>query len=244
MSNRITWRSRPRSEYPWPLRTRRITTTSLYNGNLTPYLIGPLDPAGVVELLYRVEEFDYDGGLTMDLGSGPGTLSISGTLEVSGETSEIGQFKVHQYGFDGDQVEGIEWLDAADSTQTIRPLTDFVLRDWETESAEVYHDTDLDEYWLHGRYGFTFAPETGPIFAITNDPTADPGFDENVVEFSLVLASGTYTLKGIVYTTGSETYVSNTLTITANLWHAFATTAGDPAWNTATGAAANGGPGA
>jgi hypothetical protein len=244
MSNRITWRSRPRSEYPWPLRTRRITTTDLYNGNLTPYLIGPLDMAAVLELLYRVDEFDCYGGLTMDLGSGPGTLTISATLDVSGGTSEILQFKDHQHGFDGDLVQGILWRDASDSTQNIRPLTDYELRDWETDSVEVYHDIDIDQYWLHGRYEFTFAPDAGPVFSITNDPTADPGFDENLAEFSLVLASGTYTLKGIVYTAGSETYVSNTLTITANLWHPFATTAAVPAWTDSTGAPANGGPGA
>ena len=59
----------------------------------------------------------------------------------------------------------------------------------------------------------------------------------------LVLYSGTYSITALSLSAG-EPMRNGAMTITATEWFPYKTTTGDDAWNTTTGAAANGGPAA
>lgn len=249
MSHRITWRSRPRSEYPWPLKTGAKTLAELGIGAENPYdsLIGPLPMKAVVEILYRVAQLDFSLSITADPGGGDVTQTSSGSIRLQNSGSdptEIEVFKRHSTYMDNDPgglfgetgpsftFENVE----ATETAYLQPI-DMV---WGGSAAEpaIFKDENGD-FWLQG--GFAFSTVfTDPItFDAHNLPLTVGGWI--LIDAQLVLSCGAFPIKcgveGAVVSAAS-------LTIEATEWWPYKTTAGADAWNTTTGAPANGGPGA
>lgn len=199
MSQRITWRSRPRSEYPWPIKTVEIASIGSPNPD---YLMGPLTMEAVVEMFFRVKAFNFAG------------VDASYEPEVDEKTL---------FAKCGDDISSVFW------PYIYAPGVEFALYDYGVskpvgaEDAVIYKAPDgfyLRCWLIYDDFGSTVDANGGGV------PTT----------INLILKSGTFPIT--IWGDGS---IGD---ITATEWFPYKTTAGDPAWNTATGAPANGGPGA
>lgn len=254
MGIRISWRSRPRNgEYPWLLRTESVTNAGIdYGPDGMTRLIGPLTLEAVVELLYRVEEIQYDGSIAIDIGGyGSFDESFNGTLIPSFEeapitVSEITKFERYfPQNPDPDNIN-LEYRDH-DSNQPkwVRPITSSTFERNDLPFSEIYKD-DNGNFYLNGGFDFTATADVGGTpFTYFISSYGNFSLDYvQVFDADLILFAGTFPIKvGVPYSIG-DTFVASHLTLTASKWHPFATTTGSDAWNTTTGAPANGGPGA
>lgn len=250
MSHRITWRSRPRSEYPWPLRVAGITNAERDNYGYANNLLGPLTIQAITELLYRVEEISYSGTLVIHAYGVDIPMPSSGTMLPVEGWDELQKFEHHSQN-PGEDVSFDHYYEhyydepTTGIISTLHPLSDDPLRP-DLPEAEIYKDED-GNFWLHGY--FEFVRNDGiPILIFGVKSGADlPGTGQTVAQFTVPL-----TLSGVVHNlaasvtlfTATETFVSCDIAMIPTKWHAYKTTAGDPAWDTATGLPVNGGPGA
>lgn len=249
MGNRITWKNRPRSEYPWPLRTKRVTTVEFaaISGVGGVNFIGPLNAHAVVELLYRVSKLQMVGSFTDLLGF---TVNMDVVFTIDGISDELQRFGDCAYHFDGNETYAQPFIDSVVSD----PFTeDAFVEPITTESYgvsadctgfDIIHVTDAvddNKYHLNGVIYWLSGP---PILIVRNREDDPLDTSDEVFNASLVLASGTFPIPLIADWEGSRTPDSSSMTITATEWFPFKTTAGDPAWNAATGLPVNGGPGA
>jgi hypothetical protein len=237
---RITTRQRPSLRgYPWPLRTKQFTTAEI-----PAYLLGPMPMRGVMEFLYRVSEWSYSGRVVVSNSEPPNfDASISGdlTMDAASDT-ELAKFKNHRYKFDGQGPYPPAWHND-DYSAFIEPLTTEPIEVVVTEGFEIFHDTELDVFWLRAGFYFFFeeTPGDGGYFIVSSPYYAAPQESENIVTVNIAMNSGTFGLLGVCEAAG---FISGELTITAKKWHAYATTTGDPAYSTTTGEPINGGPAA
>lgn len=249
MGQRITSRDRPRlSAYPWPLRTKRVTTAEIndgaLDGSLEQYLLGPLTLPAVMEVLYRVSEFSYSGTLAVDIEYEDHTdnfsVAASGALTAVSTPSEIGHSTNHRYKFDGDDVESNRWENTGSLIGNwFQPL--FTPVSLFPPPFEVYHNYELDQYWLRGTAAIEFNDGIVYFYGVGTIPFGGGGYDQRV-DVPLVLSDSTHTLRLNIPLSANETFVSCSLEITASAWLPYATKAGADAWGTADGLAANGGP--
>jgi len=248
MGHRITWRSRPRhGEYPWPYKTKQVTLANILYGPPFDYelLIGPLDMKAVVEILYRVTKFSFSVSITGDvLDNSDPPVPVPTTETASGEITlddglgnkpnELEEFTFNRSNDTGTAHESYQLRDNSSPVNILWPIDPnsfgAALRD-----SPIYEDENGD-FWLQGYFYFNTEHFQAGNFVSTQAGDVDP-FDA-----SLELYSGTYQIKA--YAGYGSDVTANSLTITATEWHPFKTTAGDDAWNTTTGAAANGGPAA
>ena len=207
MGHRITWRSRPRSDYPWPLKTVEIASVGTPDPD---YLIGPFPMDAVLELLYRVKKFRVDD--EYDILYEPHTLTEKDIFEGT----RNGPISPPLYGEHITSFSRIQWIEPGTSYPG-------------DVNADIFKTAD--GYYLRGRFRFDTSNSWVANWAVDYINT-----DAQTVDF--VLSSGTYT---VTMFGGS---ISGTPTITATEWWPYKTTAGLPAWDTATGAPINGGPGA
>jgi hypothetical protein len=218
---RITSRNRPRlGEYPWPLRTKQTTLEALNEAGSGrhPNLIGPLNIAAVMDMLYLVKELDYEATIDGDFAFGGVTSHASDEIE----TWEITRYNPAT----GDPVLSPEY----DDFYTILIDTDHAS---DHGPHEIFED-DNGKYWLSGKLG----GGDGFAVAITSE---DMVTNTIIIDADLVLPSGTHTIKMAASNT-FETPTTATMTITATGYHPYATTTGDPAYSTTTGEPINGGP--
>jgi hypothetical protein len=255
MGERVTWRSHPRSDYPWPYPTIKTTVANLLVGFPFDYeyLIGPLDVAGVVELIYRVNQIswslsvttEFDGDTTVLTGSGVmEQRNLSGILPTEKEVFEYNRAIEFQ-----DEIQTIPDFYRAfnffsTDTEIISSieLLDYV-EPFPRRTHPIYEDEN-GNFWLHGAFNCLIADDENfnKIAGATNF-LSQAALYTLEIHATLVLHSGTYLLKAVAGG-GDSTPSSATYTLTATRWHAYATTTGADAWNTTTGSPANGGPGA
>jgi len=257
MGHRITWRSRPRSEYPWLYRTEDKPLVELGIGAENPYdmLIGPLPMNAVAELLHRVIQFDYTVSITGDPGGGGGDVTQTGfgTIRMvrnfytdPTEPDEIDIFTDHRTRVEDDGIgaagttsSSIAYYDpvGTDGLGFLEAVTMGWSGDWET--APIFRDdSDPKMFWLQGEFFCQTTPADPVVFSAGNFPLVTGGW--LLFDASLVLACGTFPIKCAAEATGAVSAAS--LVLTASEWFPYADKAGADAWNTATGAPANGGP--
>lgn len=239
MSHRITWRSRPRSQYPWPVRTLPSTLAALYaGGGLVPGFIGPLPLPAAVELLFRVKKLAWSAAITVP-DQTPAESAADGDLVYDSGVTESDVFAATGYRPDLDDGQSLDltsaggtgygWAKFINTGSAISILT---------ENAEIFRDENGD-FWLSG--GIEVGGNADYVFSIG---TIDAGGSYLLFDIDLVLSTGTHQIQGIATTFAGSSVTAAALTLTATEWFPFRTAAGDPAWNTATGAPINGGPGA
>ena len=254
MSHRITWKSRPRSCYPWLYQTGDKTLADLGIGAENPYdlLIGPLTMQAVVELLYRVIQFDFDLSVTADVSGTPVTQTGTGQIRMnysSGDPTELEVFTRHRTftddeypGFPGETSAGYEFatIDLSNGYGWMLPVSMY----WSSpdQSVPPIFKDENGMFWLQGAFDFLTDPGDPVQFYGGNGIMTSGGY--LLQDADLVLASGTFPIKCGFEAFGSADVTSASLTITASEWFPYKTTVGDPAWDTATGAPINGGPGA
>ena len=251
MGERVTWRSRPRSDYPWPLRTKTTTVADLisdYGNNGIIGMIGPLPMAAMVELIYRVKAAEFVFSVETKYGEDAEdypwtTTSRTGTMGFTGTPTEINALKEASYspesfGFVSSLEMEWEGADPADvaylSSVSSSPLAG--------HAADIFKDEN-GEFWVTGSTFFAVTEPGGGNAVDIEIRENDSYATFAVVSVSLVLSSGTFAFDQIASCDGYAIRNSE-LTIAASEWWPYKTTAGAAAWDTATGAAANGGPGA
>jgi hypothetical protein len=258
MSLRITSRRRPRlNRYPWPYATLQTTESALLFGAPFDYeyLIGPLPAPAVMELIYRVTQISWALEVTSDIDGTPETLSGSGTigLETSFGNATL-PTEAETFGFNrsapfGDDLEALaDFYRAYPFTNSTGEAGGLNLLAYITPFANRTHPIYEDEnglFWLHGDFNMITAEGGDPatFFGGGNFISGGGPGDIRAINASLILATGTYSIRAFVYG-GDDVPTSGTFTLTATAWHAYATLAGLPAWDTATGLPLNGGPGA
>ena len=260
MGYRITWRSRPRSEYPWPLRVRETTVADLLAGEdgITHSAIGPLTMDAVSELVYRVEEMAFGAYLTASRTPDPDiTYARTGTMKLAPQadasaSDELDQFRASSYKFDGVRPfsvnlealnDGIGSEAGGCSLYAIGVDSD---NPWYSEKVDVWKDENGD-FWLVGFISWTFYDtDTATLVRIGTERESRLSPSEHTsVTIDLVLSSGTYPIKGVAVdstTPPNSSPITASLTLTASKWFPFKTNAGADAWDTATGLPINGGP--
>ena len=256
MGHRITWRGRPRSGYPWPLRTEVTDEAALIADHGTKGItacIGPLPLQAMMELIYRVKSLSFEMSVETkyaeDYVDGDGvpvtfpwvTTTRSGTLEVDSGTTETDVFEEASYGPESSGFVSsvpLQWYDGYE-WGTFEPLASSPLAG---DTADIYTDGS-GNYWASGGFNFRIE-EYGSGDAVGIEfypPTLSPAYE--VFDVTLILNSGTYTFPWVAACDGFDIRNSE-ITFTATEWWPYKTTAGSPAWDTATGDAINGGPGA
>jgi hypothetical protein len=234
------------------LRVKEITNAERDNYGYANNLLGPLTIQAITELLYRVEEVDFSGTIVINAFATNIAMPLSGTMlpvygwderekfehhsQNPGEDVSFDHYYERYYGNPGDGQES-----------ELRPLSDSPLRP-DLPEAEIYKDED-GNFWLHGYFGFFRHDGITPswIFGLpVSSGSALPGTGETVVQFTipLTLSGVVHNLAASVILYSGESFVSCDIAMIPTKWHAYKTTAGAPAWDTATGAPANGGPGA
>lgn len=218
--------------------------------------IGPLTLAAVVELVYRVKSVSYSGSITVwpsyagSEGSDE-TFATGGTATLEDQpgpaaSNELDQFIAAQYQFDDVDPGSISFggTDGDGGSLFIQAITG-ARSAWMGDKVDIWKDEN-GEFWLIGEIVWSFS-QTDPGIFSASIGTRDTGGTVLEVDISLVLKCGTFPIKGVALT--YDNYDANaitaaSLTVTATEWFPYKTTAGAAAWNTSTGAAANGGPGA
>jgi len=242
MSIRITSRSRPRMDkYPWPMRTRQVTLAQINEDREVPGLIGPLPMIAVMELMYRVRKLRYQGSAEVDDGITQEQLTIDLTTDYPGGTDELALWAALHYNLA--DVESLEaFASNDDGFAYARAISTSLGQQNMHPEAEVFQDENGD-YWLSGLLGcqIGFDIFTFPSVVLS---TNDDGGTFQTFTALLKLQTGDYNLSAIATTLSAPDINDPALTITATEWFPYKTTAGLAAWDTATGAIANGGPGA
>jgi hypothetical protein len=264
MSQRITWRSRSsRSKYPWPYLTIRKDLADLQTGLEFPtgFLIGPLPLHAVVELLYRVVQLDWTLEIEAAVDSAPTIVTKTGSglmrLEKPewGLPTELEVFKTHRTDENGNTEASFwfenvshEWWKSRLAPIRIGPGFPGWIGTF--DHVPIFEDEN-GKFWLQGWFDFrTDGTDDPPVPFVSgcSDPRLHSIVASDTLEFDadLVLASSPTPIPIKAWAAGLAGYptISASLTITATEWFPYQTSAGDPAWNTATGAPANGGPGA
>lgn len=238
-------------------RTGNETLANLGSGTYAfAYLIGPLTMQMVAELLYRVVRLDYEMSITFELVSDPGvsitqsnagTLTLHNSLFTGSIPDELEIFKVLRSSPDGTTIypgQGLPFYEAATyGTNEMIPVS----MEYDPDGPAIYKDDSGNEncYWLQGRLRIQDDGLGAVIFYCLNVPSGGSAVWNPFANGILSLASGsTSNLRYAVESFSTETVISADLSITAAEWHPYKNTAGDAAWNTSTGAHANGGPGA
>lgn len=246
MGHRITHRSRARlGGYPWPLRTVEIAVGDLPTFPTDGFtFIGPLPAKAVMELVYRVKAMQLVGSCTV-VTEAPteedpeATISTSysedDTMMTEEGVDELDVFERAQYRFDGDPVVALA-LGSEAEFGGVQPINSQLAPPSLTQSAEIFA-TGADEFYLSGNIRLVLL-DIGRV-DLTNVGSSGL-FEEFTAD--LVLACGSFPIS-MTAESGDGQPTASSLTITATEWFPFADTAGSPAWDTATGASANLGPG-
>lgn len=235
MGHRITSRSRPRSDLPFPFRVGYVETTDIPTPTLNSTAegaVGPFDLQGAVEFIYRVKAFTVSGTMSVDMGAGPESLTPPGpgTPEDPPAVSELDVFSL--------------------SISDKYPYHLFAIADVPLDVGTTGY-VSKDEngaFWVwFTEYSFTAYKDAEGGNVIIGVIGANDGAAGIIANVDVVLKSGTYPVQfavGRMDATGDWEVISADLTLTATEWFPFATTAAAAAFNTTTGAPANGGPGA
>jgi len=209
--------------------------------------IGPLTMAAVIELIYRVKSINFLAHMTrQDEAPGDPSATIDVAFDydfdatVGAGIGELEIFEAAAYSPGGGSVyshpifyESGEF----DPGAGITPMATEVVPPDSLTLAEIFV-TPAGDYYLAGVFGV--GGGDGDYIAIGNSSRG--GLFE-LIDASIVLSSGTFPVAVIAESAGGQP-TSSSLTLTATEWFPFATTAGAAAWDTTTGAPANGGPGA
>lgn len=248
MGIRISWRSRPRNvEYPWPLRTKTTTIAELKTdyGNSGPLtnLIGPLSLEAVCEFVYRVTELELSGELEFQDNNGnwiPFSDTQTYTLADGDPVTEADQFAKSNCNesLPSGNVQSIAFLNSSLSGLYQAQAINSEIEGTETD-VDIFEDENGD-FWLSGLIDFEL-DDGILVFSLTTRYPNSGSYEEFTAD--LILHSGTYQITAVGVSAG-EQMRNLSLTVTATGWFPFATTTGLDAWNTTTGAPANGGPGA
>jgi hypothetical protein len=213
MSNRVTWRSRPRSEYPWPIPTARLE--ALPEAYPEPdYLIGPLPMHALCELLFRANGFTAGDATGQYLDSPTEENMLERAWNATVYPSSFAGFYAWAVGDDW----GFEFT-----------LFESGVDPWDghDDDREIFIYDVAGEFYLRGRIAIS-------------GPDGDRAGNWNVdamngpVTITLKMKSGDFPITA--YGDFSPDFIVSS-------WLPYATRDGSPAWNTTTGAAINGGPG-
>lgn len=251
MGHRITWRSRPRSEYPWLFQTERKNLADLEIGTENPheYLVGPLSMFAVVELLHRVSELTYtlSGTTTEGSSSGSGTItlsrydSLSSTWIAVDELEVFAQHRSITPPTGGESTYTFE-QDTAGQYSQFQPVVPQTVyyTPWGDTYSLIFEDEN-GMFWLQGY--FLFNPDTASDAYVGVDNAQFVGTEGLLFDADLVLSCGTFPIKAVALDSTLNAVTSASLTITATKWFPYATTTGADAYEISTGTSINGGPG-
>lgn len=265
MGVRITSRSRPRYDYPWPYHTGEKTQAEMLSvrdsgtsGHIN--FMGPFSLAAVMEMLYRVKTYQVEATLNIKYPEGTSPPTADGTMSAAlishqpfGGTPLLSD-EISIFSYNRDDLAAIHEPIVFDSRTgyvfftPVRGTTPAYPVDQFEPPISVIKDEN-GEYWLDGNFECDCYETLTPPDTFTGDITAfsdgGGGEAEVFIDVQIILQSGTFTVRASALGSGSETIVGTpTLSFTATEWFPYATTTGDPAWDTTTGEAINGGPGA
>jgi len=232
MGLRVTTRSSPRTDRYFP-----YGDTTAAAAGADDALTGPFTLAQVCELFYRVRKMRLVGEVTHERyidpppEEGPLTevsstsmnvvtprrnTSESGDPEIANEIEVLEQSGVSLAYFDTLVTAAFGWTEGGD--------------------PEAMRD-ETGGYWLRLRF-FVGGVEYGDAFI-----SSDPDLVGDTIDFDATLTLGGADFSIPAKALAMEVTAAS-LAITVEEWWPYATSAGAAAWNTATGAAVNGGPGA
>jgi hypothetical protein len=238
MADRITWRSRPRPDngfYAGAAATTAAAQDALHN-------IGPFTAAQLTELFWRVRKIRITATIAWTADEGPpetGTDSFSVVLrrcEDNFELDEIAEESVlFSTNLNGSSVLFVSDPEITDSGGNFQFL------------GKIERDED-------GKFWIARGDDPAIIYAWGGDSDVS-SYESAMAEGDMVISGAVLELSGavdipiylIAHTTagtGSRSVTSASCTVVAEEWYPYKTTTGAAAWNTTTGAAANGGPAA
>lgn len=229
MGQRITHRSRPRVDFPFRYRT----------GTHGDYDHGPFTLQQIVELLWRVKTLSVVASIT---DASPTVFDLTAEIPRVDEffdpvTDESVMLQtVHGYGgifYTSDDEVGI-WNFPYITGDDV-PGDETIIKDG-------------SDYWIQGDDGYSLATTNFLLEWVSGDQfiAQGDGFGGGTVNFegSLILSDGVPIPLKLYAGLTPGSAESATCVITATEWFPYATTTGAAAWDTTTGAPANGGPGA
>lgn len=219
MGHRITWRTRPRSEYPWIYKTKRVLLADILYGAPFDYelLIGPLDKQAVAEILYRVTEFTADISVTGELGDPPAPATETATTSVilagSPQPDELQRFVFNRSSDDLTTHDSYPfYVGGVFSNDVFLPVDPMGFGSDPNRDSPVYEDEN-GNFYLQGYFYFNTTSWQVGNFVSALSADIFP-FDA-----TLELASGSYQIKAYA---GYDTSISAaSATITATAWHPY-----------------------
>lgn len=257
MGKRITWRSRPRADIPFSGSIDDVTSDDKTNW------VGPMSLAQLVELFWRVKTLKFTGTIYIDFTylTDPEDVSsrVAGSQYYSLDVpltrrSFIGIPPTSYFESDETDIfrENLHWGGLAQWAYSSSGETEIML----SETPPILRDNSGD-YWL--KPFFRISADSGvydlPFAGISHG--TDTQYDEGTLSdyemipavLSLGGADVNFPILWYAYEYGSYNglddvvITSATAAIEVTEWFPYATKAGLDAWDTATGAPANGGPG-
>ena len=238
MSVRITWRARPRADngfYAGAAATTAAAQDSLHN-------IGPFTEAQLTELFWRVRKLRIDftiGWATDDDPPETGTDSFSVVLRRCEDN----------FGLDEITEESVLF-----STNLSGGAVMFVSDPEITDSGGNFQFLGKIERDESGKFWITRGDDPAIIYAWGGESSVS-SYEAEIAPGDMVVSGAALELSGAVEIPiylvahptagmGTRSVTSATCTLVAEEWFPYKTTTGAAAWNTTTGAAANGGPAA
>jgi hypothetical protein len=227
---------RMRMDWPWGMPVATVTAADAAGWKCW----GPFSLFEITELIYRVKKLSFTGNVTYDYGEGYSEVSEDYSTDVWATPPSAGTNEATC--FSNRTVLG--FLDFYDSSDAMLLRMADALVDYDDygmpsllTNGVILRDENFD-FWL--RPNFFYKPTGGGNSALFFEHAQG---DYHAVAGTLVLKSGDFNIE--CYTTIQTDYVtSSEFTITAVEWFPYATSTGQPAWDTATGAPINGGPAA
>lgn len=236
MGHRITWRSRPKI---WEFFGGAATVDSANpdSSAFTVFAAGPFTLAQVMELMWRVKKLTIEADITSSDGADPPELTTE-TISVTVERSKSGTTLDAITNESELAAMNLEFGTIAfhDGVGAVAYF-EFPLGGQKIDGNNLVGKDENDLWWT--LYCGCYAQGANTGIASERDI-----YGGTIFTTSLVLASGTVPLRMSAYEQLGDEVTAVTASITAVEWFPYATRAGADAWNTATGAAANGGPGA
>lgn len=203
--------------------------------------IGPLTLDAVFEILFRVKTFTAAGSITSAEGEDPVDNDHAGTWTRMAEDWEF------------ETITGTEETIAANFIRAVEDPT-------ANQALGIFEDAGHAPDSMAAAYGNRFFPtvlidEAGAYWMqlVFSSTRVDGSFNqtrfsqedegEGRTIYPLILSSGTYDMRLSPFLS-SGLIGTDEFSLTATEWFPYATRSGAAAWNTSTGAPANGGPGA
>lgn len=253
------WRSSPRVSSPLGL-PAEVTTEA---AALALGLSGPFPFHVIAELLLRVKTLDvhieymhastfYSDTTTMRRWSNYATAS---TVPITVEHDEDNY--THYFAYQAGKIYPTGWQDEWPHNDEYNASLSgmvFSSAEYDATFGDIYGSSRIHMSWYD-----TSAGDTTPVTSIDENGKwwirlfqnsaigpypYDPFYYQ--IPASLILSSGThpFTVRVDPSQFAIESPTDEVYTITATEWYPYATSTGDPAWDTATGLPINGGPGA